>query len=89
VRLQYVYGVLCRVRLQYVYGVLCRVRLQYVYGVLCRVRLQYVYGALCRVSLCTVHRTPTTKDLTYYAATSPNSPRRPILTDCLNNYNFS
>jgi hypothetical protein len=61
VRLQYVYGALCRVRLQYVYGALCRVRLQYVYGALCRVRLHYMYGALCRVRL-TLHSAP----YTYY-----------------------
>jgi len=33
-----------------------------------------------------VYRAHTAKDWTQYAATSPNSPRRRILTDCFNDY---
>jgi len=47
------------------------------------------YNVQTAVSPCTVHRTHPTKDLTQYAATSPNSPAQRVLTDCFNDYDFS
>jgi len=41
------------------------------------------------VCVCGAPHTHTSTDLIKYAATPPNQPQRCILTDYLNNYNFS